>query len=150
MMRLLSKSKTYRETHNALCDAIDELKLMNLLSHPIDYYDFSIVNPDCQYYSSKYNNQSKSRKTTKTIRKIIKIEDKPKYNSYYKTYVCEHLIGDVINHKMFGRGIILDICKEKEGFYHAQIDFILFGKINVFLPQDEKFISVLSTGKDSV
>lgn len=38
MLRLLSGSRTYRETHNAFHDAFDELKIMRLLAHPLDAY----------------------------------------------------------------------------------------------------------------
>ncbi len=38
MLRLLSHDQTYRETHNALFDALDELQLMQLLGHPIIHY----------------------------------------------------------------------------------------------------------------
>lgn len=38
MLRLLSGSAAYRETHNALFDALDELRIMHLLGHrPEDY-----------------------------------------------------------------------------------------------------------------
>ena len=38
MYRLLSGSPTYRETHNAFFDALDELEIMRLLSHPLSDY----------------------------------------------------------------------------------------------------------------
>lgn len=38
MLRLLSGEHTYRETHNALFDALDELRLMTLLEHGIQEY----------------------------------------------------------------------------------------------------------------
>lgn len=38
MLRLLSQDTTYQETHNALFDALDELQLMQLLSHPLSHY----------------------------------------------------------------------------------------------------------------
>lgn len=38
MLRLLSGEKGYHETHNAVHDAIDELKIMKLLGHPLDKY----------------------------------------------------------------------------------------------------------------
>lgn len=38
MLRLLSGNYNYYETHNALLDALDELKIMSLLGHPIDKY----------------------------------------------------------------------------------------------------------------
>lgn len=38
MLRLLSGNDTYRETHNALLDAIDELEILRLLGHGIHKY----------------------------------------------------------------------------------------------------------------
>lgn len=38
MLRLLSGNGTYRETHNALFDALDELKIMLLLKHRLEDY----------------------------------------------------------------------------------------------------------------
>lgn len=38
MLRLLSGNRRYRETHNAIGDAMDELELMRLLSHPLCNY----------------------------------------------------------------------------------------------------------------
>lgn len=38
MLRLLSGEESYRETHNALCDALDELRLMQLLGHAPSTY----------------------------------------------------------------------------------------------------------------
>ena len=38
MLRLLSNSPTYHETHNALHDALDELEIMRLLGRPLDDY----------------------------------------------------------------------------------------------------------------
>lgn len=38
MLRLLSGNNRYFETHNAVLDAIDELKIMMLLGHPIEKY----------------------------------------------------------------------------------------------------------------
>lgn len=38
MLRLLSGNHTYRESHNAFFDAIEELEIMRLLGHPITKY----------------------------------------------------------------------------------------------------------------
>ena len=38
IMRLLTGSKSYRETHNALQDALDELNMMTLLQKPVEEY----------------------------------------------------------------------------------------------------------------
>ena len=38
MLQLLRDSCTYRETHNAIWDALDELEIMRLLGHPLIRY----------------------------------------------------------------------------------------------------------------
>lgn len=38
MLRLLSGKGNYRETHNAILDALDELKIMALLGHDLEKY----------------------------------------------------------------------------------------------------------------
>ena len=43
-MRMLTGKKSYHETHNAVCDAVDELKIMKLLGHPIDTYEIARIN----------------------------------------------------------------------------------------------------------
>ena len=38
MLRLLSGNRTYRETHNAFLDAVEELDIIRLLEHPLEDY----------------------------------------------------------------------------------------------------------------
>ena len=38
MLQLLSGNPGYRESHNALFDALDELEIMRLLGHPLEHY----------------------------------------------------------------------------------------------------------------
>lgn len=44
MMHILTGKAYYKETHNALCDALDELTLMKLLQHPIADYACARIN----------------------------------------------------------------------------------------------------------
>ena len=44
IIRMLSGDYSYFETHNALFDAIDELKIMQLLGLPLDTYAVAIIN----------------------------------------------------------------------------------------------------------
>jgi len=39
MLRLLSGRRTYRESHNAFHDALDELEILRLLDHPLKDYN---------------------------------------------------------------------------------------------------------------
>lgn len=38
MLRLLSGNRTYRESHNAFCDAVEELEIMRLLGQRLEKY----------------------------------------------------------------------------------------------------------------
>ena len=38
ILRMLSGNRGYRETHNAILDALDELEIMHLLGHPLECY----------------------------------------------------------------------------------------------------------------
>lgn len=38
MLRLLADTPAYRETHNAYLDAVDELRIIRLLGHPVSRY----------------------------------------------------------------------------------------------------------------
>ena len=42
-MELLRRDKKYRETHNAVLDAEDELKIMQLLGDDISQYDIALI-----------------------------------------------------------------------------------------------------------
>lgn len=44
MMRMLTGDYGYFETHNALFDALDELRIMQLLALPLDTYACAIIN----------------------------------------------------------------------------------------------------------
>ena len=44
IMRMLTGNLGYCEVHNALCDAVDELKIMKLLEHPIEAYACAQIN----------------------------------------------------------------------------------------------------------
>ncbi len=43
VLRMLCKNEGYRETHNALLDVLDELKIMQLLGYEIRGYDIAII-----------------------------------------------------------------------------------------------------------
>ena len=43
ILRMLSKNRRYSETHNAVLDAEDELRIMQLLGHGISEYDIAFI-----------------------------------------------------------------------------------------------------------
>ena len=61
IMRMLSGNTNYIETHNALTDAVDELKIMQLLGHKLEIYA-------CTVLKSKTTNSKQTRYThTNTV-----------------------------------------------------------------------------------
>ena len=44
LLRLLTNDYSYSETHNALFDAIDELRLIKHLGHNLSFYDIACIN----------------------------------------------------------------------------------------------------------
>ena len=44
ILRLLSSDNTYREIHNAVYDAVDELRILELLGHGLDVYEHARIN----------------------------------------------------------------------------------------------------------
>ena len=43
ILQMLGQDKNYEETHNAYFDALDELKIVQLLGHNIEMYDHAII-----------------------------------------------------------------------------------------------------------
>lgn len=48
ILRMLGNDKEYTETHNAYYDAMDELKIVQLLGHSLDSYDIAILDSNCR------------------------------------------------------------------------------------------------------
>ena len=44
--RLLSGNRSYYEVHNAVCDAVDELRIIELLGYAIEDYGHAQINPE--------------------------------------------------------------------------------------------------------
>ena len=43
VLKMLSRNRGYRETHNAVLDAEDELQIMQLLGHEIKEYEIALL-----------------------------------------------------------------------------------------------------------
>ncbi len=53
ILRMLLGTNRYNETHNAFYDAVDELKIVQLLGHPIDMYNDAIINEGSTKYKKR-------------------------------------------------------------------------------------------------
>ncbi len=65
ILRMLSNNKRYRETHNAVLDAQDELEIIRLLGHGIEEYQIACL-------SDKKAPNTKAQHKTKIIEKPSK------------------------------------------------------------------------------
>ncbi len=105
MARLLTGNLSYCETHNAFCDAIDELNIMRNLKQKFEEYNIAIYKSksisnekriDINLNSHKENTVSVRNDFENTTE--IKEISKGIYN-----------VGDMVEHAAFGIGIILSI-----------------------------------------
>ncbi len=128
IMRLLSDSD-YCEEHNALCDAVDELKIMKLLEHSLDGYDHAQINAV---------NERDLRKKRKSD-----------YESYCKgkngkntktSEVIRYSIGDKVIHSDFGIGTITDVKIITKYSYVIDVTFESYGDMRFQMPYYEESI----------
>ena len=57
---MLRQNKRYRETHNAVCDALDELEIIRLLGHELEEYEIALI-------SDKKTFAAESQKMEETV-----------------------------------------------------------------------------------
>ncbi len=102
--RIMSQNRFYNEMHNAIFDAVDELKIMEMIGLDIKKYEPARI--DFDYTNgNNYNNNNQ-------------IPDAPKSVISSKAIFSE---GDIVEHKIFGLGII-----KKIEYYDAPAYVVLF------------------------
>lgn len=105
IIKIISGNNNYTELHNALFDAIDELKIMQYLRYDLDSY--------------KKNNEI--QENIDCIQRIGVDEN------LYET-------GDRIYNTTFGHGIIISISSMEKNKYQATVIFANIGIKNICLP----------------
>lgn len=60
VLKMLRQNKRYRETHNAVCDALDELEIIRLLGHELEEYEIALI-------SDKKTFAAESQKMEETV-----------------------------------------------------------------------------------
>ena len=55
ILKMLSGNRRYRETHNAVLDAEDELRIMQLLGHEISEYDIALISDKKKALSKNFD-----------------------------------------------------------------------------------------------
>lgn len=108
IVHMLSRNCNYQELHNALFDAMDELKIMQYLRYSLESYKVDVIpveNPECVFPSAIDGNDYK--------------------------------IGDRICHKVYGHGLILEcrsIAHAQYSGYWAVTCFIKEGTKTIMVP----------------
>lgn len=69
ILKMLNKNKRYRETHNAVIDALDELKIIQLLGYEISEYDIALISDN--KILTKSSQKSKSKVANKGVQKEL-------------------------------------------------------------------------------
>lgn len=140
IMRLLSGNQRYNEVHNAICDAINELEIMNLLDYTIEEYNCAQINPDKK---SKIIRQQKKEQKVKpsrlTGKDIVEIE---KDNEKQMIPNCKFSIGDRIRHAQYGYGVVRKVEVINEEILLLTVIYEAIGISLHLLPTDEHEITI--------
>lgn len=137
--RLLSGNRSYCEVHNAICDAVDELRIMELLGHAIEDYDHAQINPEKKPRITKQKEQKvipKIQKPTKTVQ--VESEEIIERQIIAN---CKFAIGDRIRHKLYGCGVVRKVEAMNEEILLLTVLYEAIGISLHLLPADEKDIT---------
>ena len=140
--RLLSGNHSYCEVHNAVCDAVDELRIMELLEYAIEEYDHAQINPEKKPRTVKPKEQrviSKAQKPTKPVPKESEdIIEKQLISN------CKFAIGDKIRHAHYGCGVVRKVEVMNEEILLLTVLYEAIGISLHLLPADEKDITIIN------
>jgi len=169
IMRLLSGSRYY-EKHNALYDAVDELKIMELLSYGLDGYAHAQINAKkekriCNKHKTSnelYVNEHKDRQ--KMLDEVDKYKSDLKYSkiseashSKRKSTIeaksikravtsaakntLKYSLGDNVIHIDYGKGVVTEVRLITADLYFIAVTFKLYGEMVFQMPYNEKYFS---------
>ena len=133
IMKLLSGNPQYHEIHNAVCDAIDELKIMELLGISVDQYQMARVIP--KRPSQKQINDETAIKSLPPNPKCLQ-EIEPPLKLYEE--------GAIVKHKMYGIGSIIKKISIANTEFQITVKYVNNTVMNHCLPvEDLDFIYVV-------
>lgn len=127
IMQMLSGNLRYREIHNALCDALDELKIMELLGHSYETYQ-----------TAQIGKKEPDRKR-KAKSKSDQIAPQPKH------VLAE---GDKVFHSKHGKGVITKKKRFEGETYILTVVFEKTGKHELLSTRAEKCLKYISEQKE--
>lgn len=142
IMRMLSGNCGYCEVHNAICDAVDELKIIKLLGHAIEKYNCAQINPVKKSMSKRTSELRMVHKPQTPL----EIEPCEIEESIKKRIIadCKYAVGNGIKHKAFGYGIIRNIEVINEEILLLIVRYETVGVSRHLLPDDEHDITLIN------
>lgn len=141
IMRLLSGNQRYCEVHNAICDSVDELKIMELLEYTLEEYDCAQINPEKKQKKRIPQQKTTSKQPSLTIKNIIETEEVIEKSNIPN---CKFSIGDKIRHNQYGYGVVRKVEALNEEIQLLTVLYEVIGISLHLLPADEPEITIIN------
>lgn len=140
--RLLSGNRSYCEIHNAVCDAVDELRIMELLGYAIEDYNHVQINPEKKPRTIRPKEQKVIPKPSKPTKPVLEESE----DIIEKRIIanCKFAIGDRIRHTQYGCGVVRKVEVMNEEILLLTILYEAIGISLHLLPADEKDITLIN------
>lgn len=140
--RLLSGNRSYCEVHNAICDAVDELRIIELLGYAIEDYGHAQINPEKKPRTIRPKEQRAVPKLLKPTKHVP--EESEDIIEKRLIANCMFAIGDKIRHAQYGCGVVRKIEVMNEEILLLTVLYEAIGISLHLLPADEKDITLIN------
>ena len=140
--RLLSGNRSYCEVHNAVCDAIDELRIIELLGYAIEDYGHAQINPKKETRTIRPKEQIVVPKIPRSTKPIL--EESEDIIEKRLIADCKFAIGDKIRHAQYGCGVVRKVEVMNEEILLLTVLYEAIGISLHLLPSDEKDITLIN------
>ena len=140
--RLLSGNRSYCEVHNAVCDAVDELRIMKLLGYSIEDYGHAQINPKKKPRPIRTKEQRFVPKLPKPTKSVP--EESEDIIEKRLIANCKFAIGDRIRHAQYGCGFVRKVEVMNEEILLLTVLYEAIGISLHLLPADEKDITLIN------
>lgn len=140
--RLLSGNRSYCEVHNAVCDAVDELRIMKLLGYAIEDYGHAQINPE----KNPRPIRPKEQRFVPKLPKPTKSVPEESEDIIEKRLIanCKFAIGDRIRHAQYGYGFVRKVEVMNEEILLFTVLYEAIGISLHLLSADEKDITLIN------
>lgn len=140
--RLLSGNRSYFEVHNAVCDAVDELRIMELLGYALEDYGHAQINPEKKPSTIRPREQRVVPKLPKPTKPVP--EESEDIIEKRLIANCKFAIGDKIRHTLYGCGVVRKVEVMNEEIMLLTVLYEAIGISLHLLPADEKDITLIN------